>query len=397
MRKIVSFVLVLAMVLTGAAAAFGATPTDVVGTPYEAAVSGLMEKGVIVGYPDGIFQPTAYISRAEACMIVVKSMGVTDEDLQAVAKSGFPDLVGYDWASKYIDYAAANEVISGYPDGTFRPNASVTYNEMAAMLVRALRFHAADLTGTWPVNFVTKAEVLGIFSGITYQGNAAAIRGHAAMMGYSVVDAIREAHRTGGEVIEPEPTYADLAGPLANYSGRAFGIILDKASVLNEDGDVVEQVEFLFGDDILYLNTDGKFTVDLADQDLYLNLGALSGVKMRNGIVTAVAVGDQTTSFAAIGTLTTFENHDISSWELVQDANGDVIKVNDGYKAIIDTASVYVATIEQVDGSDAITGYTDGGLSDIDEGTYVRLYTITGDNPGVVEIVLVSEINPSRR
>lgn len=391
MKKIVSFLLALALVLTGATVAFGATPLDVTGTPYETAVNGLMEKGVVVGYPDGTYRPTASINRAEACVIVIKSMGATEADLAAAAKSGFSDLVGFDWATKYINYAVTNDVISGYADGTFRPNSNVTYNEMAAMLVRALGFQESDLTGTWPSNFVTKAEVLGIFSGIAYQGNAAAIRGHVAMMDYRVATSLNQ-------VVQPIPADpVNPAGALANYSGRAFGIILDKASVLNEEGDVVEQIEFLFGDDILYLNTDGKCTVDLEYKSPYLNEGFLSGVKMRNGVVTAVAYGESAENFASspVGAVSSFEHHDLSSWGQVQDSNGDVIKVTisggDLYKAIIDNASVYVATIEKVNGNDAITGYTAGDLSDIDEGTYVRLYTITGDNPGVVEVVLVSE------
>lgn len=384
MKKTLSFIMVMALLLASMTTAYAASPNDVAGTPYETAVNKLMEKGVVTGYPDGSYKPGDTINRAEACIIVVKSMGATEANLVAAASSGFPDLAGFEWASNYINYATAKGVISGYPDGTFRPNNNVTYNEMATMLVRALGFKATDLSGTWPSNFVSKAQSLGVFEGVSYQGNAAAIRGHVAVMDYNLVTEIEEANKTTTD----ENPAADN-NPLAEFSGRAFGIVLDKASVLNEDGDVVEQVEFLFGDHILYLNTNGKLPAIDAPSSAALQAGVLYGLKLWDGVVTGIASGDQTASFAAIGTLTTFESH-TTGWTRVLDRNDDVLKVEGGdidpYYAIIDTASVYVAL--EVDGE--IT-YTAGDLNDIDENEYVRLYTITGDNPGIVEIVLVSE------
>lgn len=380
MRKTLSFILILALLLASITTAYAASPADVAGTPYETAVNKLMEKGVITGYPDGSYKPGDTINRAEACIIVVKSMGATEANLVAAAPSGFPDLAGFEWASNYINYATAKGVISGYPDGTFRPNDNVTYNEMAAMLVQALGFKASDLSGTWPSNFVLKAEALGVFEGVSYQGNAAAIRGHVAVMDYNVITEVEEANKT---TTDEEPVADD--NPLADYSGRAFGIVLDKASVLNEDGDVVEQVEFLFGDHILHLNTNGKLPAIDAPNSAALESGVLYGLKMWNGVVTGIASGDEATSFSAIGTLSTFESH-VSDWRRVEDINNDVIEVDSQYYAIIDTASVYVAT--EVDGE--IT-YIAGDLHDIDDDTEVRLYTITGDNPGVVEIILVRE------
>jgi hypothetical protein len=85
----------------------------------------------------------------------------------------------------------------------------------------------------WPNNFVSKAQELGIISSINYQGNAPASRGNVALMSYSVMDKIADANKPA---VPSDPDYADLAGPLANFSGRAFGIILDYAKILNEDG-----------------------------------------------------------------------------------------------------------------------------------------------------------------
>jgi hypothetical protein len=150
MRKVLSFILILTLVLSSFSVVFAVeneAPADVKGTTYEAAVAALMAKGIVAGYPDGSFRPESKISRAEACLIVVKSMNPTEAELSAAVNSGFPDLYGYDWAAKYINYAVAKGVVNGYPDGTFRPAEDVTYNEMVTMLVLALGYQRKDLTG----------------------------------------------------------------------------------------------------------------------------------------------------------------------------------------------------------------------------------------------------------
>ncbi|MBQ6948699.1 MAG: S-layer homology domain-containing protein, partial [Firmicutes bacterium] len=55
MKKVTSFVLALAMILSGAVMAFAAT--DTVGTPYDEAVNALIEKGYVSGYTDGTYRP----------------------------------------------------------------------------------------------------------------------------------------------------------------------------------------------------------------------------------------------------------------------------------------------------------------------------------------------------
>jgi hypothetical protein len=55
--------------------------------------------------------------------------------------------------------------------------------------------------------------------------------------------------------------------------------------------------------------------------------------------------------------------------------------------SILEDASIYVAEVE----NNEITGYKPGTFRDIKAGKVVRLYSVTGDDPGVVEIVLVGE------
>ena len=133
-RIILTFTLIMA--LASASFAYGAAvPSDVAGASYEAAVSALMDKGIITGDTNGNFNPDTTLTRAQACVIIVKTMNppaaeVTGTATQPAAKSDFTDMTGYGWAEGYISYAVKHGVTKGYPDGTFKPGNPVTMNEL---------------------------------------------------------------------------------------------------------------------------------------------------------------------------------------------------------------------------------------------------------------------------
>ena len=109
MKKVLSFVLVLSMILGSFGMAFAAAPSDVVGKDYEDAVNVLMELGVVEGYKDGTYRPEKVVTRAEMATLIIKALGLND---YAVGKSGFSDMAGH-WADAYVAYAASLGFISG--------------------------------------------------------------------------------------------------------------------------------------------------------------------------------------------------------------------------------------------------------------------------------------------
>ncbi len=183
MRKVLSFVLVLSLVLGSFGMAFAAPLSDMAGQKSEEAVSVLTELGVVSGYPDGTYKPGNIVTRAEMAVIVVSALGLAD---YATGTSSFSDMAGH-WSNGYVAYATSLGVIAGYPDGTFKPDKTVSYDEAATMLVAALGYNADSLVGTWPANFVTKAKTLGILDGIK-AGVAGANRGDIAIMVYQTLD-----------------------------------------------------------------------------------------------------------------------------------------------------------------------------------------------------------------
>jgi len=181
MRKVLSFVLVLALVLGSFSMAFAATPSDVVGQDCQEAVDVLMGLGVVNGYEDGTFKPDQAVTRAEMAKLIVVALGLED---YAIGTSKFTDMAGYGWAQGYVAYATGLGVVKGYPDGTFKPGQTVTYDEAAAMIVRALGYTDESLTGTWPANYVVKAKALGILDDVK-SAMGGANRGDIAQMLYN--------------------------------------------------------------------------------------------------------------------------------------------------------------------------------------------------------------------
>ena len=177
MKKVLSLVLVLSMILGSFGMAFAATPSDVAGTNYEDAVNVLTELGVVEGYKDGTYKPGNIVTRAEMATLIVKAMGLND---YAVGKSTYTDMNGH-WADAYVAYATSLGVLSGYADGTFRPNQTVTYDQAITMLVQALGYKGEFMVGGYPGAYVAQAKTLGILDGIK-SGATGANRGDIAVM-----------------------------------------------------------------------------------------------------------------------------------------------------------------------------------------------------------------------
>ena len=108
-------------------------PTDIQGHWAQNTINKWVDKGDISGYPDGTFRPNNMITRAEFVVLVNNAMGYT--------KSGyayFSDVPSHYWGKNAIQTGVAAGYISGDGNGIFRPNDPVTRQEAAAMISRIL-------------------------------------------------------------------------------------------------------------------------------------------------------------------------------------------------------------------------------------------------------------------
>lgn len=93
----------------------------------------LVEEGIISGYPDGTFRPDRTVTRGEAAIMIGRAF-----DLDGTQRNTkFKDVSATSKASGYIDAAVKKGIISGYKDNTFRPNASISRGDMSIILSKA--------------------------------------------------------------------------------------------------------------------------------------------------------------------------------------------------------------------------------------------------------------------
>ncbi|MEC0128398.1 polysaccharide lyase family 8 super-sandwich domain-containing protein [Paenibacillus pabuli] len=95
---------------------------------------------LVSGYPDGTFKPNTAITRAEFTFMLAKALSL--EGASSVAAFTDEAKIG-GWSKQEITNAVEAGIVSGYADGSFRPNARITRAEMAAMIARALK-HSAE-------------------------------------------------------------------------------------------------------------------------------------------------------------------------------------------------------------------------------------------------------------
>lgn len=130
MKKLVSILLAVTMLLALAVPAAAVSFSDLAGHWGEEYIMKWAEKGVINGYPDGTFQPNKEITRAEVCKVLALAYRL-DTDVEPTA---FSDVEEGKWYYEYIQACAGAGVVNGYPDGSFAPNAPITRSEAVKMV-----------------------------------------------------------------------------------------------------------------------------------------------------------------------------------------------------------------------------------------------------------------------
>ncbi|PWK07920.1 S-layer homology domain-containing protein [Tumebacillus permanentifrigoris] len=140
----------------------------------QAAIVEGQSAGLFAGDPSGQFRPLETISRQEMAKVFANVLSLNP---LGSSPSAYSDVADADWAHGVIEALRAKGLMTGDGDGTFRPDSSITREEMAVLLVRA--FGQADVTGrgtnltvadrkqisSWAQDYVQAAIDLGLMKG----------------------------------------------------------------------------------------------------------------------------------------------------------------------------------------------------------------------------------------
>ena len=199
-KRILTWLLSVSMLgslLTVPAGAADTTRFSDVSDSYTAtAVETLRLMGVLDGYSDGTFRPGAVLTRAQFCKMAVFAMDGSSELGRYSTVTIFPDVKPSHWASSYINMAAKKGVISGFADGKFKPEQTVTAGQAVTILMRGLGYKDENMGGVWPQSYMAEAGTCGLLksTGIT-SAYSALTRAQAAKLFLNLF----EAKKAGGD------------------------------------------------------------------------------------------------------------------------------------------------------------------------------------------------------
>jgi|GEM_PF-3791189 len=127
--------------------------SDIAGHWAESTIKEAVKRGVASGYPNGIFKPDATITRAEFVMMLMNALKPASE----VSALNFTDTAEIPaWSRQAVAYAVEAEIVSGYNDGSFRPFAEIARMEMAVLIAKA---YGADMATVTMTGFSDDSEI----------------------------------------------------------------------------------------------------------------------------------------------------------------------------------------------------------------------------------------------
>ena len=156
----------------------------------------------MVGRPDGTIQPQAHVTRAEVATIVFRLLS---DDFRAIVwtqQNQFGDVNINDWFNNAVSTMTNAEVLRGRPDGSFRPNDSITRAEFVAVLARFFEenghendFIFTDIEGHWAEGYINRLASFGWVQGggdDRFNPNGLLTRAEAAAMVNRMLDRVLE-------------------------------------------------------------------------------------------------------------------------------------------------------------------------------------------------------------
>ena len=121
--------------------------TDISGDIYRNEIAQAVNVGFIAGFNDNTFRPTDVLTREQLVSMAIEGLqSIPNASLAVpaqVTNAPYPDVAADRWSAAKITWAQANNIVSGYPDGTFQPTQPVTRAELLAVLRRTAEYAKA--------------------------------------------------------------------------------------------------------------------------------------------------------------------------------------------------------------------------------------------------------------
>lgn len=192
---------------------------------YQKALALCSSLGVISGFEDGSVKPEEKVTRAQMASIVLRMLALSGTSpYQGI----FTDVSDSHWAASQIQSAYEASIVNGMGDGTFAPDAEVTYAQVMVMLVNAMNYKEdADYYGGWQQGYIKEAGEIGLLKNAPGSADVASDRGVVIKMVYNALLADYKEVRTYDEYGQPkystDKTLAEVKFDVIEAKGMLIG------------------------------------------------------------------------------------------------------------------------------------------------------------------------------
>jgi len=396
MKKLMILLLSVIWLLSpgGAALAASFSDTGSLSQSTRDSISRLTELEVLSGYPDGTFRPQGAISRAEFAKIAVLMGGQEGKAGQmADDAADFSDVKSGEWYTGWINAAAAGGYVQGYGDGSFRPDAEISYAQVLTVLLRVLGYDDR-LPGDWPADYLASANSLALTQGLVFSPGAAASRADVAVLADALLDL-------------PLVKWDSLSQTFINSSSPAVTLLAANFPADEETPAPDRDAKLAAILDVYFIDGDSWVEIDLLGQSSAYAVrgttvpvdGSLYTYSLSGGKFSPRTHVFDPADFQATASFTGEEGQPGSlsgkTYARVTDidARRDAIQINGDWYFIDDETDIYDYSDWYDDGKDPVFL---ANLGDIEEDDLI-VYVDNGDGKNVAKLlILVSNIAVDR-
>ena len=157
-------------------------------TSYSNAMNLMYDLGIITGYEDGSLRPENNITRMEFVTMALRLMGYYSTDVSYTAKAVFEDVTSDLWGAGYINLSHELGLVDGYTETTFAPQDNVTINQAAKVLICILGYKTVAELDGYPNGYVSTGTDLSLFNDVG-AGEVPATRDDVAKLMANALDA----------------------------------------------------------------------------------------------------------------------------------------------------------------------------------------------------------------
>lgn len=222
---------------------------------------------IISGNTSGHLNLNNIVKRSEFCKMVIKTSSYKDKILNSKV-SVFNDVLSDHWANDYINQCVKNGWVSGYLDGSFKPDKEIRFEEAATTVLKMLGYTQDDFTGFYPKAQIDLFNLLGLNEGLELKAGQILTKKDCAKILYNSLNSKTKSNQiyaqTLGYDLDSKSKldynkllYNSLEGPyvIGKYNLNNIGDITDYKIYKNDKLSKYSDVNMY---DVVYYNKDIK-------------------------------------------------------------------------------------------------------------------------------------------